>query len=446
MPSTRKTPLFLTKVFARLLLLGLAVVLTTTRADATPFDLSGHDWEGCADFVELARNELGGRVILTTSIDLHDLKPEDGLILIYPERTMDDEGLSQFMRAGGRVILLDDFGAGDGLLTHFQMERIPIPQHPAESLRRNPNLAIAEPASMHPVVAGVTRVVTNHATGLSHPELSPILKIRGRGEPDVVIAVAGAVQQGRLLVVGDPSIVMNSMLRYAGNKEFARGLVRYAVEDDTWGKRSGRLFIAAGKFEERGSFANESSLETQLREELRALRDLAFAMRAGNAPPGLLFAVAIALALSLGAWLAMRAGRLHKATVPRFTRSIPLFAQGGVAGHAAVIAAGHTSRVLALFELKSALEERLTSLLGLPELPSQRELLTKVGDAGLLSREELAALKGVSLRLAEVETIVISSRLEAFAKVKDEEVRKIARVIFEILGSAEGRKKAGTRA
>ena len=178
----------------------------------------------------------------------------------------------------------------------------------------------------------------------------------------------------------------------------------------------------------------------------RALRDLAFAMRAGNAPPGLLFAVAIAVALSLGAWLAMRAGRLHKATVPRFTRRIPLVAQGGVAGHAAVIASAGTSRVLALFELKSALEERLTSLLGLPELPSQRDLFKLVEEAGLLSREELAALRSVSLRLAEVETIVISSRLEAFAKVKDDEVRKIARIIFQILGSAEGRKKTGARA
>lgn len=429
-----------------LLFLIVAALLVTTRVVAAPFDLGGRDWEGCSDFADSARAELGNRVVITSTIDLHELRPEDGVILIYPERTMDDEGLSQFMRAGGRVILLDDFGSGDGLLTHFQMERIPIPERPAETLRRNPNLAIAEPASMHPVVAGVSRVVTNHATGLSHPELSPILKIRGRGEPDVVIAVAGAVQQGRLLVVGDPSIIINSMLRYSGNKDFARGLIRYAVEDDSWGKRGGRLYIAAGKFEERGSFSGESPLDTQIREELRALRDLAFALRAGNAPPGLLFAVAIALALSLGVWLAMRAGRLHKATTPRFTRKIPLVAQGGVAGHAAVIASAGTSRVLALFELKSALEERLTSLLGLSELPPLRELMKQVEEAGLLSSEELAALKGVSLRLAEVETIVISSRLEAFAKVKDDEVRKIARIIFQILGSAEGRKKSGERA
>jgi hypothetical protein len=438
LPTRTKNARFL----AVITLCVVALLLVVAQAGAHPFDLRGQDWEGCADFVELARTELGERVVVTNVIDLHELKPEDGIIMLYPEKSVDDEGLSQFMRAGGRVILLDDFGSGDALLTHFQMERVPIPQHPAESLRQNPNLAIAEPASMHPVVAGVSRVVTNHAIGLSHPELSPILKIRGRGEPDVVIAVAGAVQQGRLLVVGDPSIVINSMLRYSGNKEFGRGLIRYAVEDDAWGKRGGKLYIASGKFEERGSFDDESSFGTQLREEMRALRDLVYAARAGNTPPMLLFIFAIAVALGLGGWLFARAGRLHKATTPRFSRAIPLIAQGGVAGHAAVIASKHTSRVLALFELKSALEERLASLLGLEELPPQPTLFTKVEAAGLLTSSELAVMKSVCGRLAEVETIVISSRPEAFAKVKDDEVKRIARIIFELLGAAEGRKKA----
>jgi hypothetical protein len=165
-------------------------------------------------------------------------------------------------------------------------------------------------------------------------------------------------------------------------------------------------------------------------------------LRAGNAPPALLFAIAIAIALGLGGWLFTRAGRLHKASTQRFSRQIPLVAQGGVAGHAAVISSKHTSRVLALFELKSALEERLASLLSLEELPSQTILFKKAEESGMLLVSELAILKSVCARLAEVETIVISSRPEAFAKVRDDEVRKTARIIFELLGVAEGRKKA----
>ena len=232
------------------MLLGLALA---PDAHARPFDLAGRDWEGCADLVDLARAELGAKVVVTSDLDFRELRPGDGLLLLYPENTVDADTLSRFMRAGGRVILLDDFGAGDGVLAHFGMERVPIPRRPADTLRHNPQLAIAEPASLHPVVADVQRIVTNHPTGLKHPDLSPVLRVRGVGEPDVIIAVAGAVGQGRLLVVGDPSIVMNAMLRYGGNKALARGLVRYAVDDDTWGSRGGRLFIASGAFRQQGT-------------------------------------------------------------------------------------------------------------------------------------------------------------------------------------------------
>ena len=167
--------------FAKLAALLAVLVLTVvTRAHAGPFDLAGTDWEGCGELVRLARAELGGsRVVVTSQIDFHELKPDDGLLLLYPEKTLDVDELSKFMRAGGRVVMMDDFGRGDSLLRHFGMERVASPRRPAEFLRRNPQLALAEPASAHPVVSDVSRVVTNHPTGLSHPDLSPVLKIRG---------------------------------------------------------------------------------------------------------------------------------------------------------------------------------------------------------------------------------------------------------------------------
>ena len=113
-------------------------------ASAAPFDLAGSDWEGCADLVRLARSELGSsRVVATASIDFHELRPEDGLLLLYPEKSLDDEQLSKFMKEGGRVIMMDDFGRGDSLLRHFSMERVPSPKKPAEFLRKNPQLALA---------------------------------------------------------------------------------------------------------------------------------------------------------------------------------------------------------------------------------------------------------------------------------------------------------------
>lgn len=429
----------------RLLVLGFALVallaLVSTfarQAFATPFDLSGADWEGCGEFVRLARAEVGtARVIPVTQIDFHELKPDDGLILLYPERSLDVDELSNFMHAGGRVVLLDDFGRGDALLRRFDIKRLPAPRNPSETLRHNPQFALAEPASAHPAVADVQRVVTNHPTGLAHSVLSPVLKIRAEGEPDVLVALAGAVGDGRLLAVGDPSIVMNAMLRYGGNKAFARGLVRYAVDADKWGKRGGRVFIASGEFVQKGSFRGEDSIFT---EWLRDLKELFDQIRREGMPALLSYGAAIALGLAIVVWVGARAGRLHKPIVPRFVRKIPAVAQGGIFGHAAVIAAPTTSRVLAVLELKSALEEQLTVLLHRSKVPGHQELLAEVAAQGLLDAEGVHDLRRLLLRMSSVETMVVFQRSGGMVQpIRDNEVVSIGRSVRRILDEVERR-------
>lgn len=422
----------------------LAMLLMPSLVWAVPFDLASTDWEGGAELVRLAQAELGGhRVIATTHVDFAELTPEDGLLLLHPERSPDVDELSKFMRAGGRVIMLDDFGRGDSLLVNFGMKRLPSPRHPAESLRQNPQLALAEPASAHPVVADVNRVVTNHPTGLAHPDLSPVLKIRAvSGEADVTVAVAGAVGPGRLLAVGDPSIVMNSMLRYSGNKTFARGLIRYAVDSDAWGKRGGRLFIAAGDFDQRGAYGGEQST---LSEWYRDFKDLLDKIRKEGLPEVLAWGASIALGLALVVWVGLRAGRLHKPIIPRFVRPVPTVAQGGIAGHAAVIGAPQTTRVLALLELKSALEEQLTMLLGLSKVPGHQELLSHVSARGLLDAEGVRTLRELLLRMSNVETMMVFQRNGGMVQsVRDNEVVTIARTVNLLLDAARA-EAAGPR-
>jgi hypothetical protein len=420
----------------------MVVMLLSGSALAIPFDLRGDDWEGASELVHLAQGELdAGHVVTTGTIDFNELKPEDGLLLIYPERSLDDAELTKFMRAGGRVVLLDDYGRGDSLLDAFKMRRVPAPKNPAEMLRHNPQLALAEPASAHPVVADVNRVVTNHPVGLAHPDLSPVLKIRSTDpSSDVTIAVAGAVGQGRLLAVGDPSIVMNSMLRYAGNKAFARGLIRYAVDSDATRKAGGKLFIASGTFEQKGAFGGEQGAFT---EWLRDLRDLMDQIRKEGLPSILAWGASIALGLALVVWVGSRAGRLHKPLIPRFTRRIPPVAQGGVAGHAAVIAAPNTTRVLAILELKSALEEQLASVLGLPKVPGNSELIEQITQRRLLDAEGMVALRRVLLRMANVETMVVFQRSGGMVQsVRDNEVVSIARTVKHLVETARANSAA----
>jgi len=364
-------------------------------ASAAPLDPKGQDWEGYAQLVQMARDELGAsHVLAPAALDYHKLDRTDGVVLVHPENALDVDELSAFMRAGGRVILLDDYGTGDALLARFGIRRVPLPQRPLAMLRGNPALAIAEGASAHATVRDVGRVVTNHATGLEHKALSPVLVVRGDGEPDVLVGVAGAVGQGRLMAIGDSSVLMNSMLRYPGNHSLAMSVIRYAIEDDVWGKRGGKLYVLANDFGQTGSYRGGGADESQLDDARRAFEEAIETLRHGGMPPLAAYLLALAVGLGVIVWTSVRAGRTHRSATPRFMRPVPGVAQGGVAGHAAVLAA---------LEMKSALEEDLAMRLGLDRVPSPEELAAKAHAAGLLDAQQTQSLVRVLGTLARVE-------------------------------------------
>ncbi len=440
----------MTPVVLALAATGFAFAFSSRAASAAPFDWAGRDWEGCAELVDLARSELGpARVVVSSRLDLHALQPSDGVVILHPQRTLDVESYARFLRAGGRLVLLDDYGTGDGLLAHFAMERVPMPEHPAESLRGNPSLAIAEPAGIHPVVNDVARVVTNHATGIRHPDLTPVLEVRASASDHtrpVLLAVAGAVSNGRLLAVGDASVVMNSMLRYAGNKMFARNLLHSVADDEaaggTPGRGKGRVFLVEGDFEQVGAFGEDAE-GSWWSERMRSFRDAMAAVRSEGFPPTMAYLLAVLVGLGIVLWTGSRAGRTHKATTPRFTRPIPIAQQGGVAGHAAVVGGRTAPRILAMLELKSALEEQLSNALGMDESPGHEELASALAARRWVAPEVLAHLRSLLLRMAQVETMMLSQRAGAtMAPVRDREVlaasKEVARVLLAVREGSRG--------
>ncbi len=394
-------------IFLSLLFLVLAAsigLLTEAPALALPFDPRGDDWEGLSDLVHAAEAELGTEhVVVASTLQLGELKREDGVVMVHPVRMLDVDGFAEFMRAGGRVVLLDDYGSGDELLNRFGIRRVPLPRRPARMLRGNPSLAIAEPASAHPTVRDVEHVVTNHATGLEHRALSPLLVVPGDGEPDVLLAVAGAVGHGRLIAIGDASIAINAMLRYPGNLELMQALVRYATDDDAWGKRGGTLYVVANDFRTTGSFGSGVRGDTAGGEIRRALLEALGTLRRDGLPPHAAYFAALMLGLGVLAWIGARVGRTYRPVFPRFVRPIPAVSQGGVAGHAAVLGAPTTSRALAMLEVKIALEEQLATRLGLDHVPPADDLVAKVRESGLLDPQQTRLLSNLLAELRRVE-------------------------------------------
>jgi hypothetical protein len=312
-------------------------------------------------------------------------------------------------------------------------------------LRNNPSLAIAEPASPHPAVRGVAHVVTNHATGLYHPSLSRLLVVHGArdeagSEEDVLLAVAGSVGQGRLLALGDGSVAINAMMRYPGNRALCTALIRYATEDETGGTRDGKLYIVSNDFETSGSFGGDAGqdagfggLVSQVRRRIVEALEM---LRNEGMPPVAAYLLAIAGGLGIVAWVSTRAGKTHRATSARYARPAPTSEQGGVAGRAALVGAPGTSRLLAMLEWKSALEEDLATRLGFDKVPGPADLVVAARARGMLSDAQAAELSALLARLARLETMLELQRRGAGNRVRDADVLALSARVRALLDAA----------
>jgi hypothetical protein len=426
-----------------------ALLCAPTRAAAAAFDVNDTTWEGCSEFLEIARSELGvARVQPVAVLDWSQVGPDDGVLVLHPLQALDPDETTAFMKAGGRLAIVDDFGRGEDTLRRFQIERIAPPSRPVAALRNRPALAIAEPVvdimgghavGPHPVVSHVQRLVTNHATGLRHPNLSPVLRIRAINEPDVIIGVAGQVGKGRLFAMSDPSALVNMMLRYPGNRAFASGLARYLVDEDGTQSRKGRLFVVANRIEEEGAFGGETSLRKDMDAHLKALTRAFEDARRDGLPGGLLIVFAALAALGLSVWTARSSAKPYRSPLPRYARPTPLVAQGGAAGRLAVLAAPSSPRGLAFLEMKSALFEALALRFGLESDPSPDALARRVAREGSLDERACSAFKEVLATMHRVEASVVAGRP---AKVSRTALRHAAQVVRKVLAAcdADGRR------
>ena len=420
---------------------AFALALVVARAGdarAEAFDVADSGWEGCSELYEIARAELGpARVAAVGVLNWAEVGPEDGVLALHPEQPMDPDETAAFMKAGGRLAVMDDYGRGDETLARFHIDRIPAPVHPALALRNKAALAIAEPVvdaasghGPHPVVAHVQRIATNHPTGFRHPNLSAVLKIRAVGEADVVIAVAGQVGQGRLFAMSDPSTLTNQMLRYPGNRTFAAALARYLVDDETGKRQRGRLFIVANHFHEQGSFGGQTPLYKDLDAALRTIANTLADARRDGFPRAFLFALAALAAVAVAGWVSRSSARPYRAPLPRYARAVPLVAQGGLAGRLGLLAAPTSPRGLALLELRSALFEALATRYGLSSEPTADALHDLARRHGGLDAAAASDLHDVLASMARVESALVAGRN---AKVSRAELERAAEVVDAVL-------------
>lgn len=204
------------------------------QADKDDYSVDSGAWNGLKDLVTIAR-AAGLSLETPSSLDLSLLNARDGLLLLYPTEPPPRPDLAAFMADGGRLGVADDFGAGKALLEGFRIGRsAPSSGVRALRLRDNQALRIAKPQFEHALSADVVALVTNHPQVLHHDALDAVFALGDRAD---AIVLTGAVGNGRLVALADPSTLINNMLEFRGNRVFAGNLVRYLAH-------GGRLWIA----------------------------------------------------------------------------------------------------------------------------------------------------------------------------------------------------------
>ncbi len=423
---------------------SLAVITAAPSARSEAFDIADTSWEGCSELYGLATSELGNdRVKAVAVLDWSEVTPNDGILVLHPLQSMDPEETEAFVRAGGRLAIVDDYGRGEETLKRFSIERTSLPTRPLSALRNKPQLAIAEPVLVdekgqptgpHPVVSSVQQFVTNHATGLrSSKRLTSVLEIRAVGEPPATVALAGMVDLGRVFALGDPSGLMNQMLRYPGNRAFGKALCHYLVDEDGGKRHGGKLYIVANRFSEVSSFQGNDSLRKDLENQARAVADALAEARQNGVPGVMHWLVALMAMLGIGAWVVRAASRPYKSPNPRFARPTPLVAQGGVAGRFALLSAPSSPPSLVLLELKSALVEALAQKLGTPVDPSTESILSAAHRAAALDDRGRSALKEVLGTMHKAETSIVLGRPTYVPRAM---LKKAAAVVSDVLHAA----------
>jgi uncharacterized protein DUF4350 len=413
-------------------LAAFSLTLLMTRDASAAFEVNDTTWEGCSELFELAKKRFGReRLEIAATLDYSKLSPKDGIVILHPDVALDYAELSAFLRSGGRIAVLDDHGSADKFLARFQIYRVRAPLSPAKLLRDNPNLAIAEPAvqivagqeqNRHAITQNVDSVVTNHPTALTHPNLTPVLTIRARGEPDATLAVTGIiVNRGRLFAMGDPSAFINLMLRYPGNRKFAEGLMAYLVEPDSWGERGGKLYFVANHFQQKGQFGERGSMLSGLGQ---ALAETVSEVHEHGLPEPLPLTLAALACLSIMAWALLNAARPRPRSTPRYSAPEPLVAQGGPSGRIAVLAAPSTDAALGLSELRSAALDLLGERLNLGRGPSAKLVLSEIERRALLTEQAQRDLSTALAELRVIEERIVKKQRRLIPPTKLESLRK----------------------
>ncbi|HEY91032.1 MAG TPA: DUF4350 domain-containing protein [Dehalococcoidia bacterium] len=236
------------------LVLVLSILCVRFLPSTQDFMVHNDIWNGVKTFCD----EFGA-VTVDSLDDLPD-SSENTVLILIPYIELGSEELSavaQFLDGRGTLLLMDDYGYGNQVLSYLEMDTRFSNRPLLDPLFNFKNLRLPRVTDFSPEVseAGISTIVLNHATILTdtvessvvaRSSVSSFLDIDESGSREeeeplgpFPVAARFQVRNGEVIVVADPSIVINSIIGRDDNYTF----VRYLTSHN--GQQQGILFTAS---------------------------------------------------------------------------------------------------------------------------------------------------------------------------------------------------------
>jgi len=235
----------------RLAMIASAIVLfvswlsITFYPSAQDFMRANPFWNGLRD----SSDRLEAETVL--SLDQATSRRGGGVLIAIPYLPYSGEELvriTDFVKEGGTLLLMDDYGYGNQLLCALglDMEFHGEPLLDPYITYRNQWLPLVTDLAPEIKEAGIEQLTLNHATALRVGEAYKVLARssdtayldengnetwdEGETRGPLVVAATATVGQGSVTAISDPSILINSMVSQGDNAAFLKEVIQQAGE------------------------------------------------------------------------------------------------------------------------------------------------------------------------------------------------------------------------
>lgn len=249
--ATRRDLTMIDRSYPQLVLITLALALVVTvgvaaGTSSAAFGTYNTNWEGTSE-IRAAADAAGTETTVGQNVSVYDrtAPPETVAVILAPDTAYEEDAgaVQSYVRAGGTLVVADDFGSGgnDVLGAVGATARINgTPLRDEQQAGPSPAFPRATVVETQTYTEEVDGLMLNHGSAIDPGTATPLVMSSeysyfdtNRNEEldsdetlaERPVVTVESVGNGTVVTVSDPSIFINSMLERSDNRQFLQNIV-----------------------------------------------------------------------------------------------------------------------------------------------------------------------------------------------------------------------------